>query len=205
MEPLESVLPAPSGAGRRAQPPAFVELVDETGAAVGCTTVEEAHSGAGALHRAFSAFVFDDAGRLLLQRRALTKSRFAGLWSNTCCSHPEADAVERCATERMRDELGLATADLTRCGAVVYRAADPGSRYVEHEYDHVLVGRALDDPADPDPAEVAEWRWIEPLALAAELERAPGRFTPWFPLTLPAAMAGARSAGLADPGPKFGH
>jgi len=183
-----------SGAQARRQPPAFVDLVDESGATIGRTTVEQAHSGSGALHRAFSAFVFDDAGRLMLQQRAKTKSRFAGLWSNTCCSHPEAAAVvDRCAADRIWDELGLGVRDLALCGAVVYRANDPGSRYVEHEYDHVLVGRALGDPPDPDPAEVADWRWIEPDELAAELACAPDRFTPWLPLTLPLALDRARS------------
>lgn len=158
---------------------------------IGRTTVEQAHSGFGTLHRAFSAFVFDDAGWLMLQRRAQTKSRFAGLWSNTCCSHLEAAAVvDRCTADRIWDELGLSVGDLALCGAVVCRAIGPGSRYVEHEYDHVLVGRALGDPAYPDPAEVADWRWIEPEVLAA----APDRFTPWLPLTLPLALRCARRA-----------
>jgi isopentenyl-diphosphate Delta-isomerase len=165
------------------RPPSSVELVNSIGTAVGRCTVEEAHSGIGALHRAFSTFIFDARGRLLLQRRAWTKSRFPGLWSNTCCSHPDSESsLEECAERRLRDELGLTVTGLRRQGSLIYRAQDPRSSYVEHEFDHVLVGYSDSDPTAAAPEEVAEWRWATRESVASELASRPAEFTPWFSL-----------------------
>lgn len=157
-----------------------VELVDEAGVGVGECGVAEAHTPPGRLHRAFSVQLFDSRGHALVHRRATTKSRFAGRWTNTCCSHPAPgeDLVES-AIARVREELGLTVGTLTEVGRFTYRAADPASGTVEHEYDHVLVGTCDDDP-DPDPAEIAEWSRVDPAQLVERVRREPEQHSPWF-------------------------
>ncbi|MEJ2502558.1 MAG: isopentenyl-diphosphate Delta-isomerase [Gemmatimonadota bacterium] len=132
----------------------------------------------GRLHRALSVLVVNDAGELLLQRRADTKYHSAGLWSNTCCSHPRPDeAVEDAAHRRLQEEMGF-DCDLDPAFAFVYRA-ELGDGLIEHEYDHVFLGRWNGSPT-PDPDEASDWRWTAPEALRDEIARHPGRFTYWF-------------------------
>jgi isopentenyl-diphosphate Delta-isomerase len=159
-----------------------VELVDAAGIAIGESTVEDAHTTPGALHRAFSVLLVDPGGRLLLQRRAVTKTRFPARWANTCCGHPgPGEGVVDAATRRLGEELGVRSVRFTEIGVYVYRAADPVTGRVEHEYDHVLVGRVPSDltPA-PDPAEVSEVSWSEPAALLEEIENRPDDYAPWL-------------------------
>ncbi|MBI4563885.1 MAG: isopentenyl-diphosphate Delta-isomerase [Planctomycetes bacterium] len=157
----------------------FVErvvLVDAADAERGSMEKIEAHR-TGSLHRAFSVFVVDRMGRLLLQRRASGKYHSGGKWANTCCGHPRlGEPVERAAARRLREEMGLACA-LDHAGRFLYRAELPGG-LVEHEVDHVFVGRFDGDPR-PDPSEVEEWRWAGLEALEAEIEADPGRFAVW--------------------------
>lgn len=154
-------------------------LVDALDREIGTEAKLEAHR-SGKLHRAFSVFLFDGGGRLLLQRRALTKYHSAGLWANACCSHPRpGEPVIDAARRRLREELGVACA-LESALAFVYRAPlDNG--LVEHEYDHVLVGR-FDGTPVPDPNEVAEWRWAAPAELLTDLHEHRERYAAWFPL-----------------------
>ncbi len=152
----------------------LVELVDIDGRAVGACPVGEAHTPPGRLHRAFSVLLFDADGRVLMQQRALTKSRFAGRWTNTCCSHPgPGEDVTTSALRRLDEELGLQVDWLREVGRFVYRAADPHSGLVEHEYDHLFVGHFDGAPA-PDPLLLAaglEWPGKNPLrGRAARLE-----------------------------------
>lgn len=156
----------------------LVELVDEHGAPHGTTTVGQAHAAPGQLHRAFSVMLTRPDGRLLLQRRAETKLRFAGLWTNSCCGHPlpGADLHDRAAL-RVRQELGVELVGAREVGTFRYRAADPASGHVEREHDHVVVGTCSGD-LRPDPTEVAETRWVTPQE-AHELVAA-GVVTPWF-------------------------
>ncbi|HEV7588589.1 MAG TPA: isopentenyl-diphosphate Delta-isomerase [Longimicrobium sp.] len=157
----------------------MVVLVDETDREVGLAPKLAAHVD-GALHRAFSVFVLNARGEVLLQRRALGKYHSGGLWTNTCCGHPRADEpVAAAARRRLREELGF-DCELHPAGTFVYRA-EVGGGLVEHEFDHVFVGRHDADPI-PDPAEVGEWRWQSPGAALAEAESHPERFTPWFSL-----------------------
>ena len=154
-----------------------VILVTPDDVPVGVHAKHGAHV-AGLLHRAFSLFVFDTSGRMLLQQRAWDKYHSGGLWSNTCCSHPRpgestAAAVQRRVFEEMGFHCPMRTAF-----SFVYRA-DVGGGLIEHEYDHVFVGRFDGDPA-PDPVEVADWRWISPAELDREARAYPGRFTYWF-------------------------
>ncbi|MFC8528713.1 isopentenyl-diphosphate Delta-isomerase [Nocardia sp. NPDC057227] len=165
-----------------------VELVDETGHAVGACPVLEAHRQPGRLHRAFSVVLFDSDGRVLLQRRAAVKTRFPLLWANACCGHPApGEPVVAAATVRLIEELGLTTG-LTERGVYSYRADDERTGRVEHEWDHVLTGTLAHEVPRPDPAEVAEVRWVAPGELRAELRTRPGDFTPWLTGVLDVAL-----------------
>jgi isopentenyl-diphosphate Delta-isomerase len=138
----------------------LIVLVDEHGAAIGTMPKPLVHHGETPLHRAFSAYLFDDDGRLLVTRRAEQKATFPGMWTNTVCGHPgpgeaDADAIAR----RARYELGLGVADL--------RPAVPSYRYraefrgvVENEICPVYLGRFTGTPA-PDPTEVGEWDLVD--------------------------------------------
>jgi isopentenyl-diphosphate delta-isomerase len=155
-----------------------VVLVGETGDEIGVADKLEAHR-SGRLHRAVSVFIVR-GDRLLLQRRAPGKYHFGGLWTNTCCTHPRPGESPLAAGERrLPEEMGIAAAELHEVGHFVYTALDPVSGLTEHEFDHVLIGSAEGDPA-PDPAEVAEWRWVELDDLRRRLSVEPDRFTPWL-------------------------
>jgi isopentenyl-diphosphate Delta-isomerase len=160
----------------------LVELVDPSGAAAGQATVDEAHRPPGQLHRAFSVVLMDRAGRLLLQRRAAVKTRFPLRWANACCGHPAPGAaLAGAAAVRLDEELGAVGVDLKEVGVHVYQAADPATGRVEHEYDHVLVARVDADIAlIPDPAEVAEVRWVRRDELARDLLANPDGYAPWL-------------------------
>ena len=158
-------------------------LVDEHDNPVGYSAKLAAHENGGRLHRAFSVFLFNAAGQMLLQQRAGAKYHFGGLWTNTCCSHPRRDEpVEQAARRRLREEMGI-DAPLERAFSFVYRAADPASGLVEHEFDHVFVGRFEGAP-QPNAAEVGGWRWIDPAELSRDVEANPARYTPWFKIAL---------------------
>jgi isopentenyl-diphosphate Delta-isomerase len=154
-----------------------VILVDAEDREVGSMEKLRAHH-EGVLHRAFSVFVFDRDGRLLLQRRAEHKYHSGGLWSNSCCGHPRpGEAVHLAARRRLEEEMGF-TCELREVSAFRYRA-EVGGGLVEHEFDHVFVGE-FDGTVAASPDEVAEWRWIGAAEVEAERSRHPERFTPWF-------------------------
>ncbi len=135
----------------------------------------------GQLHRAFSIFVFNARGDVLLQRRADAKYHFAGYWSNSCCGHPRpGEPTAKAALRRLGEELGF-QAPLTEQMQLVYWAQDPESGLIEHEYLHVFRGRFVDDPR-PDPREVGAWRWMSVPAVRRSVARFPALFTPWFRL-----------------------
>ena len=160
---------------------ALVELVDVGGSAIGSATVADAHAAPGTLHRAFSILLVDNAGRLLLQQRAATKTRFPLRWANACCGHPGpgADLVEA-ASARLHEELGVRPVELRPIGVYVYRALDTVTERVEHEYDHVLIGHVDGMEFDPDPDEVAALRWISPGELNREIATQPWSYAPWL-------------------------
>ncbi|GAA2681419.1 isopentenyl-diphosphate Delta-isomerase [Actinoplanes palleronii] len=161
----------------------LVELVDADGRAVGSATVADAHQEPGRLHRAFSVFLRNAEGEVLLQQRAAVKTRFPLRWGNTCCGHPEpGETVTTAAGRRLQEELSVRGVELTEVGVYAYRAADPATGRVEHEYDHVLLGSLPDGVApEPDPTEVATLRWVSPSALRAEISAAPEKYAPWLP------------------------
>lgn len=160
----------------------LVELVDATGAATGSCTVAEAHTAPGRLHRAFSVLLVDDRGRVLVQQRASVKTRFALRWANACCGHPApGQPVSEAAAQRLVEEIGVRGVALEEAGVHPYRAEDPRTGRVEHEYDHVLLGRVTPEVAmRPDPAEVAQVDWVEADTLRSGLVTDPTRYAPWL-------------------------
>lgn len=169
---------------RRLDNAELVVLVDESDAEVGVCEKLEAHTGGGRLHRAFSVFLHDGMGRQMLQRRALTKYHFAGLWSNACCSHPRpGERPEAGAVRRLGEELGVRGVVLAPLGRFIYEARDGATGLIEREVDHVFAG-VYTGEAQINPEEAAGVRWVEPGALDRELSLAPERFTPWFPIAL---------------------
>jgi isopentenyl-diphosphate Delta-isomerase len=159
-----------------------VELVDQMGRAVGIRTVGEAHQAPGRLHRAFSVVIIDDTGRLLLQRRSASKTRFASLWANACCGHPApGQSVAASANQRLAEELGLGPVVLTEAGIYVYYAKDPAAGRVEFEYDHVLVAKVAGDVLlAPDPVEIADIQWVNRQQLEGSLDTNPEDYAPWL-------------------------
>jgi isopentenyl-diphosphate delta-isomerase len=160
----------------------LVELVDESGVAAGSMSVEAAHQAPGALHRAFSVVLIDPDGRVLLQRRAPAKTRFAGRWANACCGHPQPGVTpEAAAAVRMSEELGIPAVPLQQLGVYVYQAADDATGRVEHEYDHVLLGRVpadLEFALDPLEADAVQWVVLKDLLVA--LDEDPYAYSPWL-------------------------
>lgn len=166
-----------------------VVLVDEFDREIGLADKLEAHLGAGRRHRAFSVFLHDGRGRILLQRRAASKYHFGGLWSNACCSHPRpAETVLQAARRRLGEEIGLAPLYLKRAGQFEYRATDPASGLVEHELDHVVVGSTTRDP-QLNPSEADAFCWIEVARLQHALAAGQLRVTPWFRPALDVVLA----------------
>lgn len=155
-------------------------LVDSDDRPVGQLDKAACHDGDGVLHRAFSLFVFDGAGRLLMQQRASGKRLWPGYWSNSCCSHPRAgETMTAAVARRLEQELGL-TATLHYVYKFEYTARyrDQGT---EHELCWVYVGRSDRQPV-VNSTEIDDWRWIAPADLDAELASHDERFTPWFKL-----------------------
>lgn len=160
-----------------------VILVDEDDREIGTEEKIAAHLEGGRLHRAISIFVFNSRGELLLQRRAATKYHFAGLWSNTCCSHPRpGESIAEVSERRLREEMGIST-PLKAAGKFIYRATDFATSLSEHELVHLVVGRTDMDP-QPDRSEVADWAWEGPDQLRKNLETRPSAYTPWLPIGL---------------------
>jgi isopentenyl-diphosphate delta-isomerase len=160
-----------------------VILVDASDRALGTEEKLRAHE-SGALHRAFSVFVIDDDNRVLLQQRATTKYHSAGLWSNTCCGHPRPGEETRTAAARRLVEEMQVACDLVPAGRFLYRA-QLGNGLVEHELDHLFIGRFTADPT-PAPEEVDRWTWMAWPALVDDCARHPDRYTAWLPKALAA-------------------
>lgn len=168
----------------------LLELVDESGVTIGTAEKLSAHLPPGRLHRAFSVFLFDASGRLLMQRRALDKYHSPGVWSNTCCGHPyPGEQPFVAAARRTAEELGISPALLGEAGTVRYNHPDPASGLVEQEFNHLFVGLVTAKP-QPDPREVAETRFVTPAELA---KLAAGTtLSAWFATVLDAARPAVR-------------
>lgn len=159
-----------------------VILINESNQEMGVAEKVHAHK-EGLLHRAFSIFLFDFSGRILLQRRALTKYHSGGLWSNTCCGHPRpGERTEEAAHRRLNEEMGIQCA-LQEAFGVLYRAGLEGG-LIEHEFDHVFVGYFNGVPI-LNTTETDDWAWIEFDSLMRSVTQAPERYSFWLKLLLP--------------------
>ena len=154
-------------------------LVDEADRRVGHLSKALCHEGSGVLHRAFSLLIFNNRGELLLQRRAAGKRLWPQFWSNSCCSHPRAaETLEAATQRRLYEELGL-NCPLRFLFKFQYQAQFDQTG-AENELCSVFIGRAS-EPVRVNAEEIAEWRWISPAALEAEMQAdGGGNFTPWF-------------------------
>jgi isopentenyl-diphosphate delta-isomerase len=159
-----------------------VILVDEFDQPVGVMEKMEAHRQA-LLHRAFSIFIFNSRGEMLLQQRAPEKYHSAGLWTNACCSHPRpGEGIREAAIRRLGEELGFTT-DLEKVFEFTYKSAyDNG--LTEFEFDHVFAGR-YDGTITPDRSEVSDYGYRSLADIEAALRSAPGSFTSWFHVAFP--------------------
>ncbi|MFE5513124.1 isopentenyl-diphosphate Delta-isomerase [Streptomyces sp. NPDC056529] len=170
--------------------PIMLELVDEDGRTIGTAEKLAAHQAPGQLHRAFSVFLFDESGRLLLQRRALGKYHSPGVWSNTCCGHPyPGEAPFAAAARRTFEELGVSPSLLAEAGTVRYNHPDPASGLVEQEFNHLFVGLVQAAPR-PDPEEIDDTVFVTPAELAERHAAVP--FSAWFMTVLDAARPAVR-------------
>lgn len=158
-----------------------VILVNEKDEPIGTMGKLEVHQ-KGLLHRAFSVFIFNDKGEMLLQRRALSKYHSAGLWTNTCCSHPQPNEdTLAAANRRLREEMGM-RADLTHKTSFIYKTPfDNG--LTEHELDHVFIGSTNNDPVI-NKEEVDSFKWMSLEAIKTEIKTNPNKFTSWFKIAL---------------------
>jgi isopentenyl-diphosphate Delta-isomerase len=155
-------------------------LVDANDREIGQLEKSACHDGNGVRHRAFSLFIFNAAGELLIQRRAAGKRLWPNYWSNSCCSHPRAgETMTEAVVRRLAQELGLTTEP-----EFVYKfeyTATFGTLGAEHELCSVFLGSAQAEPVI-NTTEIGAWRWIAADDLDRELDGNEGAFTPWFKL-----------------------
>jgi len=159
-----------------------VILVNDQDQPIGLCEKMEAHE-KGLLHRAFSIFIFNAQGQMLIHKRAKVKYHSGGLWTNACCSHPrEHESIQEAAHRRLQEEFGF-DCPLKEVFSFTYKAElDKGLK--EHEFDHVLVG-IFEGPIDkPNPAEIDDFCWIEVAKLQQEIEHMPEKYTVWFRIAL---------------------
>jgi len=164
------------------QQSAQVILVNNADEPIGTMEKMEAHR-KGLLHRAFSVFIFNSRGEMLLQQRAAHKYHSPNLWTNTCCSHPfPGEGSMEAAHRRLMEEMGFDT-PLEKAFHFTYRT-DFDNGLTEHEFDHVFTG-IYNGPVNPDPEEVQAYRYADPEALRADIAENPGAYTSWFKIALP--------------------
>jgi len=141
----------------------------------------------GVLHRAFSIFLFNGRGEMLLQRRALTKYHSPGLWTNTCCSHPmPGELIEAAAHRRLMEEMGMSCL-MVKAFDFIYKA-ELDNDLVEHEFDHVFFGTTNESPVINEE-EVCEWKWLPVYDVYIDAQLNPGKYTEWFKIALPEVMS----------------
>lgn len=152
-------------------------LVDRHDRIKGCAPKLQAHE-QGLLHRAFSIFIFDPAGRLLLQQRAFDKYHSQGLWTNTCCGHPRpGERTMAAAKRRLQEEMGM-TCSLRKVSTLLYRE-QVSNQLIEHEFDHVFVGISDCNPV-ANPEEANAWQWLTISQICEQVAAVPERFSFWF-------------------------
>lgn len=162
----------------------LVVLLDAGGQPCGAALKQEVHDHDTPLHLAFSCYVFDRLGRVLVTRRSLVKTAWPGVWTNSFCGHPApGENMMEAVRRRAQWELGIDLINLEeRLPEFRYRAVDPNG-IVENEVCPVFTAVA-DDALAPRPSEVCEYRWVSMASLVAAAESAPWAFSPWLVLQL---------------------
>lgn len=159
-----------------------VILVNQQDIALGNMDKMQAHE-KGLLHRAFSIFIFNGKGEMLLQQRAQVKYHSAGLWTNTCCSHPEpGETTAAAAHRRLKEEMGFNT-NLTEAFSFVYKTVFENG-LTEYEFDHVFIGR-YDSQVIPDEKEVKDYSYTSMNNIRSGLQTHPHKYTSWFKIAFP--------------------
>ena len=159
-----------------------VVLVDEQGNELGLMGKTEAHQ-KGILHKAISIIIFNSKGEMLIQQRAYSKYHWAGIWSNTCCSHPRAgETFHDAAQRRLKEELGIVT-PLKEEFFFTYKAKDEKSGLTEHEYDWVFTG-TFDDAFEFNKEEINAIKWMTKEELEIDMKARPEEYSFWFPIIL---------------------
>ena len=159
-----------------------VILVNEHDDMVGTMDKMEVHR-QGLLHRAFSIFIFNSKGEMLIQQRAIEKYHSGGLWTNACCSHPApGEATQDAAERRLKEELGFETR-IEKIFDFIYKAEfDNG--LTEHEFDHVFAGE-YEGQIKMNPKEVKDVCYKEISEIRSMLQTHPQKFTAWFHIAFP--------------------
>ena len=155
-------------------------LVDSDDIEIGHLHKDKCHDGNGLLHRAFSLFIFNENGDVLIQQRSAQKRLWPLYWANSCCSHPRhGENMDDAVRRRLYQELGMRS-ELIFLYKFTYHARfrDVGT---EHELCWVYVGKST-DPVRPNPNEIADWKYMSPARLDDELNRNPDSFSPWIKL-----------------------
>jgi len=159
-----------------------VILVNEKDEVTGIAGKMEAHQ-TGLLHRAFSIFVFNSKGEMLLQQRAINKYHSGGLWTNACCSHPNpGDQIQEAAQKRLKEEMGFVI-PIAKSFEFVYKANFENG-LTEYEFDHVFVGE-YDGPVNYNKEEVMDFCYKTMRDIRDSLQTRPQNYTAWFHLAFP--------------------
>lgn len=157
-----------------------VVLVNEQDQQIGIMEKMAAHI-VPRLHRAFSIFIFNSKGELLLQQRALSKYHSPGLWTNTCCSHPcDGETLAQATSRRLMEEMGM-HCDMHEVFTFIYKAP-VGLGLIEHEFDHVWFGKT-DEVPQINTEEVASWKYMRLEDLQADIKAHPELYTEWFKIS----------------------
>lgn len=158
-----------------------VVLVNEKDESIGRMEKMEAHE-KGLLHRAISVFILNEKGEMLLQKRALHKYHSAGLWTNTCCSHPRpGEGTKMAAERRLFEEMGIKTS-LIHKGQFIYKT-EFGNGLTEFELDHVFTGIHSVNP-ELNPEEAADFCWKSVNDIRIDIKSNPNNYTSWFKIAI---------------------
>lgn len=157
-----------------------VILVNTDNEVLGYMEKMEAHE-KGLLHRAFSIFIFNTKGEILLQKRAISKYHSGGLWTNTCCSHPRKnESFLDAANRRLSEEMGMSCV-LNEAFSFIYKA-ELDNNLTEHEYDQVLFGTTDQIPV-LNKAEAEDYKYIKPDQLKIDIHDNPSQYTEWLKIS----------------------
>lgn len=163
-----------------------VVLVDIEDNAIGEMEKLLAHQ-QGELHRAFSVFIFNDEGALLLQKRAAHKYHGGGLWTNTCCSHPQwSEDITISAVERLDYEMGI-KCDLKLIYSFIYNEPVENN-LIEHELDYVFIGQTNQNPV-LNKDEASDYKWMKTTEILSDINENPSHYTVWFKQAFPELLS----------------